>query len=602
MKNFYLAFIALAFITTLSLNAQWSTNSAVNTAICTATGNQEAVDVTSDGSGGVIIAWYDERSGSTDQNIYAQRINSSGNVQWTANGVAICTATGNQGAPQIISDGSGGAIIAWPDYRANASYADVYAQRINSSGVVQWTADGVAISVQTFNQTNPQLLGDGSGGAIITWEDNRDGQSYDIYAQKINSSGVVQWTANGLPVANVSGANKNEQSPQIINDGGTGAIITYTFLNTVTFKYDVYAQKIDASGAQQWTGTTGVAICTAPEHQITPKLISDGSGGAIITWSDQRTDLFYDIYAQRINNAGSVQWTADGLVVAAVAGSHERIPEIISDGGTGAIITWKDNRSGNYDIYAQKINASGAVQWSANGEVICNATGDQDYVQLVSDGGTGAIITWDDFRAGGTNYNIYAQKINASGTVQWTSNGVVVTSATNAQNYPQLLSDGNGGAFIFWTDHRGGTTDDIYGQNVRTAGGLGVSAPVVSTTAASSITTSAASSGGNVTDDGGATVTTRGIIYGTSSTPELSSASTTVTDGSGGTGSYTGALTGLSISTLYYIKAYARNSIGTTYASAVSFTTVPTMPIWGLIAFGVILASLGGMYVWKNNI
>ena len=47
--------------------------------------------------------------------------------------------------PTIISDGSGGAIIAWMDSRSGA-HCDIYAQRINASGVVQWTADGVAIS------------------------------------------------------------------------------------------------------------------------------------------------------------------------------------------------------------------------------------------------------------------------------------------------------------------------------------------------------------------------------------------------------------------------------------------------------------------------
>src|SRR5208283_1527483 len=51
---------------------------------------------------------------------------------WITNGVAICTAANNQYIPTLVSDGSGGAIITWEDFR-NGSF-DIYAQSVNSSG------------------------------------------------------------------------------------------------------------------------------------------------------------------------------------------------------------------------------------------------------------------------------------------------------------------------------------------------------------------------------------------------------------------------------------------------------------------------------------
>jgi hypothetical protein len=110
-------------------------------------------------------------------------------VQWTADGVAIATATGAQYGGQLVSDSSGGAILTWQDYRNGTNY-DIYAQRMNSAGTVQWTANGVAIASAASNQQAPQLVSDGSGGAIITWEDYRSGNS-DIYAQWVNENG--QW-------------------------------------------------------------------------------------------------------------------------------------------------------------------------------------------------------------------------------------------------------------------------------------------------------------------------------------------------------------------------------------------------------------------------
>jgi len=107
-------------------------------------------------------------------------------------------------------------------------------------------------------------------------------------------------------------------------------------------------------------------------------------------------------------------------------------------------------------------------------------------------------------------------------------------------------------------------------------------APTLSTTAASFIGTTTAQSGGNISLDGGATVTTRGICWSTSSGP-TTSLTTKTSDGTG-TGIFTSSLTGLTASTLYYVRAYATNSIGTSYGNEVTFTssatvTTPTVPV-----------------------
>ena len=124
------------------------------------------------------------------------------------------------------------------------------------------------------------------------------------------------------------------------------------------------------------------------------------------------------------------------------------IPTITSDGAGGAIVTWEDSRSGNYDIYAQRVNASGAVQWTADGVALCTATGSQWAPTITSDGAGGAIVTWQDYRSG--NYDIYAQRVNASGAVQWTADGVALCTATGYQGAPTITSDGAGGAIVTW--------------------------------------------------------------------------------------------------------------------------------------------------------
>jgi hypothetical protein len=132
-----------------------------------------------------------------------------------------------------------------------------------------------------------------------------------------------------------------------------------------------------------------------------------------------------------------------------------------------------------------------------------------------------------------------------------------------------------GGIFTGWSGDTSGTTNPLIitmdaAKNI-TATFMTQSAPILSTTAISSIGLTSASSGGNVTSDGNATVTARGVCWNTTGSPTISDSKTS--DGSG-TGSFTSSITGLSLGTDYYVRAYATNSVGTGYGSEVPFTTL----------------------------
>ncbi|MCF8242233.1 MAG: T9SS type A sorting domain-containing protein [Melioribacteraceae bacterium] len=404
-KKLTLTIILLIGLLSNNIYSQWSVDPTVNNPICTQANTQEYPAITDDGSGGAIITWDDNRDGNF--NIYAQKINSSAALQWSADGLAVCTQASSQYFASITSDGSGGAIITWQDSRnGNPS---IYAQRINASGAVQWTADGVAISINVNGENAPSITGDGSGGAIITWYTFRNGNN-DIYAQSIDASGAVQWTANGLPVCTQA---SHQQAPTITSDGSSGAIITW--YDNRTGNQDIYAQRINSSGATLWTTAAagGVNVCTNISRQDNPTITIDGSGGAIITWFDGRAGN-NDIYAQRINRNGAPQWTADGLPVCTLT-SDQYSPDISSDGSGGAIITWNDARNSTfYDIYAQRINSSGAAQWTADGIAI-STVGGKATLPVITGDASGGIITWQDSR--NVSIDIYASKASPDGAL-----------------------------------------------------------------------------------------------------------------------------------------------------------------------------------------
>lgn len=382
-------------------------------------------------------------------------------VLWTEENpenVAISTAASDQQSPQAVFDGIGGTIIAWMDIRSGTSF-DIYAQRVNGSGAVQWTSDGVPISNAAGSQQHPQLISDGDGGAIITWQDGRDG-NLDIYAQRMNRDGVAQWTVDGIAVAAGGHA---EFSPQIVSDGAGGAI--FAWQDDRNGKIDVYAQRVDANGAVQWAAGD-VSVSTAATNKFFFRLIPDGAGGALLVWQDDRGGD-WDLYAQRINRNGAVRWSADGVAVS-IAANTQGAPQLVSDGTGGAIIVWQDDRDGAWDLYAQRVNGSGTAAWTADGVIISNGANDQLAPRPVSDGAGGAIVTWQD-GSGQTVFDVRAQRVDGSGAALWAAGGVVISSAPDIQGAPQVERDGADGAIIAWQDLRSGRWD-IYAQRVNGSG------------------------------------------------------------------------------------------------------------------------------------
>jgi len=452
---------------------QWSSNTAVNTPVCVDLGRQIDLRMADDNKGGVFITWKDYRSGGGVglPDIYIQYLNQAGYPQWTTNGVALCTDAADQSTPSIVSDMAGGVIVAWSDWRTGIE-RDLFAQRIDSAGVIQWTLNGVGVANKPEREHNEKIVSDDAGGAIIVWEQQGGNGNWDLWAQRIDHAGAPVWPVGGVPLCAVDA---NRLNPKIQKDGKGGAIITWQDYRNLT-DYNVYAQRINATGSLLW-GTGALAICSAPGAQIDPKIDPDSAtGGAYIVWVDKRNLVDYDLYAQKVDENGNILWGNDGVAVTNAAG-HQSAQDILSNGNVtnGLIVTWKDVRSGNYDIYAQKLSPAGVRQWTNNDMPICTSINDQLNPNILSDNAGGAIIVWQD--ASGIDTDIKSQRINGNGVIQWAPNGVTVCNAFGNQSSPKNVSDGNGGAIYAWQDRRddANMSNDIYAHHLYSDGSINLS-------------------------------------------------------------------------------------------------------------------------------
>ena len=285
----------------------------------------------------------------------------------------------------------------------------LFANVLIVQGFAQWplfASDSLSLTFNTGVTTPaiaPTITDDGNGGAIVTWRDKRSGD-LDVYAQRLDVNGIPQWIANGI---NVSGPQANSQGRNSI--------------------------------------------------------VSDGAGGAILVWQDDRSGVNQkDIYAQRISAAGSILWTAGGMLIGtSSASSHiQSIPLICTDGAGGAIICWMDERSSNKDVYAQKISASGVLQWKEGsnpmnwGIPVCTDPADQLLSEwswsfnLAGDGFGGAFVVWEDKRS---SRHVYGQRIRSNGTMTWTINGMQLESQTTTAYGPEGLSSSQEYAYFTYS-------------------------------------------------------------------------------------------------------------------------------------------------------
>ena len=401
-------------------------------------------------------------------------------ASWPADGLPL-TTPGINSQPSIIPDQQGGAIVVWH----SGLNPDIYAQRITAQGAIAtgWPLGaGRLICAAPHLQEFPVMLADSAANTIFAWQDSRNGNNYDIYAQRVLANGALAegWPASGLPLCTATG---NQHAPVIVGDGSGGAIVVWYDARNGRGNYDIYAQRITPGGgvASGWP-SNGLALCTAARHQLNPAALPDGAGGAFVVWQDYRSGSQYDIYVQHVGHGGALapDWPSNGRPVCTAAYSQVD-PVVAADDAGGLFIVWQDSRTGTCsDIHMQHLGPSGAPSpgWATDGIPVCTAQNAQYYPVIARDGQGGAFVAWQDFRSG-VDCDIYGARVTASGALGagWQTDGNVICAEANGQFHPRIANDGGTGEFVTWYDNRGGSSDDIYIQHVDAQGHLSPSWP-----------------------------------------------------------------------------------------------------------------------------
>jgi hypothetical protein len=367
-----------------------------------------------------------------------------------------------QFSPVVASDRSGNFIIVWFDERNwDSNGYDIYAQRYDSMGTPLGSNfkanDDSGLAWQRF----PSVAMDGSGNFIIAWVDERDAQR-EIYAQRYNSSGAP--LGSNFKVNDDTGA-ASQLYPDVISGTPGNFVLTWQDYRNGNYNYDIYAQRYDSSGAPL-DSNFRVNDDTGPYIQAFPAIAINGFGSFVVTWRDTRHGSMYlHIYAQRYDSSGAP--LGSNFKVSEDVGNVAQVePDVAMDYSGNFIITWQTTRNGwdNYDIYAQRYDSSGAPLDSNFRVNDDTGISEQKGAAIASDSSGNFVITWKDERKG--NSDIYAQRYNSDGSPE-EKNYLVPNPqyGSFAQVAPAVAADSSR-IYFTWTDNRRVQGWDIYAKVV----------------------------------------------------------------------------------------------------------------------------------------
>lgn len=362
----------------------------------------------------------------------------------------VCTVDFTKFDMSTLPDDNGGFLLIWQDSRNSSviagegSGSDIYMQHVDVNGNILWDIEGVPLIIEEEDQVDPEIISDGDNGIYIIWFDNRNGiDQIDFYMQHIDFDGNLLWASNGIRLTSLNFTTANDIQKEIVTDGEGGALICFHGHTDESATDEIiFVSRIDNEGDLIWSEKI---VCNESPSDVTGlEMVTDGQGGAFITWDDYRTSN-KSIAVQHINNDGDMLWVDNGILITTLVDVDFNSPVAAFDGESGVYIAWADWRNDVTQVHAQHLDENGNILWAENGVAGSDPDDFQTEYKVEASSDGGALLVWEV----GSPQEIYAQKINNAGERLWGNEALNVFSPVDDTEQSSIIvSDGFGGAVI----------------------------------------------------------------------------------------------------------------------------------------------------------
>lgn len=326
-----------------------------------------------------------------------------------------------------------------------------------SDALADWPPGGVLVANGGYS---PRVVSDGTGGALVSF--GYAAGPAGIYVLRIGEDGAPApgWPAEGVPLTTAP-----VTAQGMVPDGSGGAYVMWT----VGFPADsarLMVGRVGANGAIPAGWVAGGRAVTSGPGQMTPKLLSDGAGAAVMVWRDRRASVGFgsSICAQKVlaSGANASGFSAVGrVVVSREAGSTDtfQFPELVADPAGGWWLTYVTVPavSGPTPIQLARLGANLArtPDWPIPDLVAGDAApyGVTSPVPVAPDGAGGAYVALQH-----GDLRLFHTTTLPELDPAWPAGGAVVDpistpaspSFAGTEQFPLLVADGVGGATVIW--------------------------------------------------------------------------------------------------------------------------------------------------------
>lgn len=423
--------------------------------------------------GGMWVGWFDNAGGS--YRVYVQLLDPSGTPFFPAAGLLV---SANPQSSSLVDwdlavDNDGNAILVFTDTRSGGDL-DVFAYKIDPSGQFLWGPNGIELSLNPDFDPSPMVTMASDGDAVVVWGRFPDTGDGDLRMQRIAADGSVRFAAGGIAIASATGETPGF-ADLVPSDGGSVIVSYVRDVDTFTAPRHVRALKISPTGTSVWGSPVVVFDAAAVPIAHWPKIQEDGVGGAVFVWHRSISNLFNSC-VQHLTSAGAELFAHNGVVVCTTANRHHLDPDFTYLPATGdTYVFWNERNSAQsqWGIFGQKITASGARAWGDGGISYIPLDNVLEILPRVVTVGNDAMVLVADEPGGAFNQDrVLAFRVDTNGANVWAGSPRVVSSVLSSKSRLPVVVSPDGIAYAVWEDNRNGTPD-LYAQNVNPDGTLG---------------------------------------------------------------------------------------------------------------------------------
>jgi hypothetical protein len=472
----------------------------------------------------------------------------------------------------IVGDAYGGGIIAYIYQSGDPGYSSINTPVLisassdqTSGGRVNWSNSSNLSTAVNLSGASYEILGAGSANtdAIISLYTNT-GTYAAKTARDYRGGAYTDWYLPSRDELNKLYLNKlvigsfNTNNSHPVSVYWTSTEANYSVANGQNFGTGAYA-----ADSKAWTfQVRAVRTTTLIPVAINNPVLASTTSATNITSNSA-------ILGGNVTDEGATQVNARGLVYGTTTGSSTFSVTVGSGAGTFSSTLTSLAQGTTYYVRSFATNIQG-TGYGAETSFTTQTTA------TVSVTATPTSVTTTSAIGGGTISSSGGATITTSGLVWGASANPTIalstktTDGTTTGTFTSSITGLTQGATYHVRAYATNIVGTTYGPDIIFT--TLTTATVSATATVTSITGTTATSGGTITADGGASVTERGLVWGTS----IGSSTYSVTTGTGN-GTYTSSMTGLSNGTIYYVRAFATNIVGTVYGPEVQFNT-PSLP------------------------